>query len=250
MTVATANTDSTFDAPLDRLQILVITSPWSSDRTSAAARVLGIPELLENILIISAELLEAELVADEYGSSHFALSPRDMCWLFRAQTVSKTFARTIPESRPLQKAMSRTYRPVRTDRLSIRDRDTIGLNPLFFRRYLQSKFHAKPRIDYDRQAYIGPRLRFMERDMKKFAAWVQATKCESWASTKCTSSPCDMYVEVFPWIEHARPSTVKLAGRFRIEDPTIGEVGARIAQMYEIAHPRTMMWADPSTTTS
>nr|OQO18187.1 hypothetical protein B0A51_13775 [Rachicladosporium sp. CCFEE 5018] len=98
MTVATATTDSAFDAPLDRLQSLVITSPWSSDWTSAAARVLGIPELLEDILIVSAELLEEELVADEYGSYHSALSPRDMCWLFRVQTVSKKFARTIAEA--------------------------------------------------------------------------------------------------------------------------------------------------------
>ncbi|KAK6435465.1 hypothetical protein LTR95_008346 [Oleoguttula sp. CCFEE 5521] len=232
MTVASATTESTVDAPLDRLQSLAITSPWSSNWTSAAARVLGIPELLESILIVSAELLEEDLIAEEYGSYHSALSPRDVCWLFRIQ----------------RRAMFRTYRPVRTDWLSIRNRDTIGLNPLFFRRYLQSKFHAKPCITYDGSAYIGPRLRFKERDMKKFAAWVQATRNESWASTKCTSSPCDMYVEVFPWIEHARSSAVKLAGRFRMEDPTIGEIAARIAQMYEIAHPGTVMWADSSTT--
>ncbi|OQO14403.1 hypothetical protein B0A48_01279 [Cryoendolithus antarcticus] len=237
MADSNAPVDSTIDTPLDCLQELVITAPWDPAWTSVAARALSITELLEAIVIATTK-----------ETSYHSLSVKDTCWLFRLQKVNKTFARTIRGSLPLRKAMFRAYRPARTDRSSVLYRDTITSNPLFFQRYLISKFHSKPEFRDEGLVSFAPHLRF--KDLKKFAKWAKATQHESWASSKATSSPCTIYVEDRPWTPYIRSSKLKIAGRFRMNDPTIGDIAMRIAQMYEVAYPGTKMWADQSSTVS
>ncbi|KAK6420981.1 hypothetical protein LTR95_016873 [Oleoguttula sp. CCFEE 5521] len=116
------------DASLECLPEPVLPSSSQSTEANAAARVFGI-----------TELLEAVLVATVPKASYMHLSPEDLCRYFRVQRVNKTFAPTVAESLPLRKAMFRVSESAKPDNLPCGYEREEVLNPIFFRPYVHSR---------------------------------------------------------------------------------------------------------------
>nr|OQO18186.1 hypothetical protein B0A51_13774 [Rachicladosporium sp. CCFEE 5018] len=190
---------------------------------NAAARVFGISEVVETILLDTVQLGNAS----------------DICWLYIVQRVNKSFAHTIQNSTALQRVLSAEYNVGETPSQA----SDFAYNPLF-KHVCQSHYLAaypplpdRPLSSMDILvcAHCTP------SELKALVDWLRGMQATSWAKAKYTDLPCKMpvmaYLCTLPFHDLQYSSNYGSRGSM-IENPTLGDIAMRVTKYYDLAYPQ------------